>query len=214
VSKLRWAKFFWADWANDTALGLCSFAAQGLWMRMLCLMAQGDPYGCLTIKGRPPTMAELRKLCGGATDSSHRNSARDFARWFAELEHNEVFQWVDIEPVNASPAHHVRVISASRMHHDGIIAMKRSSASHQRWKMAEKGQSSRDLHVQKHENGRDLDMQTESFASTEAEAEAEADVGGLPLQPPEVRNPPKSPLEGGDSVIPFSDRKRSLPHDA
>lgn len=38
-SQLRWAKFFWADWAGDNCLSLCTLAAQGLWMRLLCIAA-------------------------------------------------------------------------------------------------------------------------------------------------------------------------------
>ena len=29
MSKVRWAKWFWADWSNDTALNLCSIPARG-----------------------------------------------------------------------------------------------------------------------------------------------------------------------------------------
>lgn len=48
-----WAKFFWSDWDTDQGLKQCSLAAQGLWMRMLCICANGDPHGYLTIAGNP-----------------------------------------------------------------------------------------------------------------------------------------------------------------
>ena len=58
MSKLRWAKWFSADWADDSALNLCSIPARGLWMALLCLAAQGEPFGTVTIKERlRPTMS-------------------------------------------------------------------------------------------------------------------------------------------------------------
>jgi hypothetical protein len=52
MSGLPWGKFWWKDWLTDPALSVCSLAAQGLWMRMLCIMSMSDPPGHLII---PPT---------------------------------------------------------------------------------------------------------------------------------------------------------------
>jgi hypothetical protein len=52
MSGLPWGKFFWKDWLTDPALSVCSLAAQGLWMRMLCIMSMSNPPGHLTL---PPT---------------------------------------------------------------------------------------------------------------------------------------------------------------
>jgi hypothetical protein len=52
MSGLPWGKFFWKDWLTDPALSVCSLAAQGLWMRMLCIMSMSTPPGHLTL---PPT---------------------------------------------------------------------------------------------------------------------------------------------------------------
>ena len=46
-----WSKFFWADWESDEGLRQCSLAAQGLWMRMLCICAKSDRHGYLLING-------------------------------------------------------------------------------------------------------------------------------------------------------------------
>lgn len=59
VSEHRWSKFWWADYEADDALRLCSLAAQGLWMRMLCAMHRGTPYGHLTVNGAAPTPRQL-----------------------------------------------------------------------------------------------------------------------------------------------------------
>jgi hypothetical protein len=52
MSGLPWGKFFWKDWLTDPALSVCSLAAQGLWMRMLCIMSMCEPPGHLIL---PPT---------------------------------------------------------------------------------------------------------------------------------------------------------------
>lgn len=59
-----WDKFYWNDWENDPALKLCSLAAQGLWMRMLCICAKADPKGYLLVAGQPLSPADLASLVG------------------------------------------------------------------------------------------------------------------------------------------------------
>lgn len=41
-------QFYPNDWRSDTNLRLCSLAAQGLWMDMLCLMFMAPIRGTLT----------------------------------------------------------------------------------------------------------------------------------------------------------------------
>lgn len=48
-AKHRWMKFYPEDWVGDPALSLCSLAAQGLWIRLICLAHNGTPYGHVTI---------------------------------------------------------------------------------------------------------------------------------------------------------------------
>ena len=64
-----WSKFFWQDWEADPALRLCSLAAQGLWMRCLCIAAKSDPIGYVTINGRPLDATDLARLTGEAESS-------------------------------------------------------------------------------------------------------------------------------------------------
>jgi hypothetical protein len=59
-----WDKFFWNDWETDAALKLCTLAAQGLWMRILCICAKADPKGYLVVAGRPLSPADLASLVG------------------------------------------------------------------------------------------------------------------------------------------------------
>src|SRR2546429_6386159 len=38
-------QFYPGDWRRDTALQSCSLEARGLWIELLCLMHDGEPYG-------------------------------------------------------------------------------------------------------------------------------------------------------------------------
>jgi hypothetical protein len=101
MSKLRWAKLWWSDWENDPALRQCSLAAQGLWMRLLCLAAQSRIYGVVLVAGQPPTAGELAKIVG---DHHRRVDAK-----LRELESRKVFNRTPINlayiddncPINA-----------------------------------------------------------------------------------------------------------------
>lgn len=59
-----WSKFYWSDYDADEGLRVCSLAAQGLWMRMLCLMARATPKGELRIGGEPCSVVDLSKAVG------------------------------------------------------------------------------------------------------------------------------------------------------
>lgn len=83
MSGLPWSKFFWSDYAADPALKLCSFAAQGLWMRMLCIAAEHDPVGYVAVNGRGLDASGVARMTGGATD--------EVAGLVSELEGNGVF---------------------------------------------------------------------------------------------------------------------------
>lgn len=60
-----------------------SLAAQGLWMRMLCVAAAADPIGYVLIAGRPVTATDLALLTGAP-------EAQIDELW-KELDHNGVF---------------------------------------------------------------------------------------------------------------------------
>lgn len=64
MSKLRWAKLWWSDYENDPALRLCSLAAQGLWMRLLCLAASSRVYGHVLVGGEVPSVAQIARIVG------------------------------------------------------------------------------------------------------------------------------------------------------
>jgi hypothetical protein len=83
MSGTVWKRFFWGDWANDPALRVCSLAAQGLWMRMLCVAAEARPVGFVAVGGRALTDEDFARLGGVA--------AQEAGALVAELERNGVF---------------------------------------------------------------------------------------------------------------------------
>ena len=64
MSGTTWTKFFWSDWESDPALRHCSLAAQGLWMRMLCIAAAHDPIGYVAVAGRGLDETSLARMTG------------------------------------------------------------------------------------------------------------------------------------------------------
>lgn len=55
-------QFYPRDWLAHPGLRMCSLAARGLWIDMVCLMHSGEPYGYLTHKNKdilPPVLARL-----------------------------------------------------------------------------------------------------------------------------------------------------------
>ncbi|MER8846026.1 hypothetical protein [Mesorhizobium australicum] len=64
MSGTIWSKFYWSDWETDPAVRLCSMAAQGLWMRMLCIAAAHDPIGYVAVAGRGLDETSLARLTG------------------------------------------------------------------------------------------------------------------------------------------------------
>jgi hypothetical protein len=61
-----WFKFFGRDWQGDELLSLCSYAARGLLVDLICLMHRSTRYGYLLVNGVPPTDLELARLTHGA----------------------------------------------------------------------------------------------------------------------------------------------------
>lgn len=75
-------QFYPADWRKDMALQSCSVAARGLWVDMLCIAHECEPYGHLTVNGRPMTAAQIGRHTG--------LTERECAKLIAELEDSGV----------------------------------------------------------------------------------------------------------------------------
>lgn len=90
MSGLPWGKWVWKDWLTDPALSVCSLAAQGLWMRMLCVMAQSDPVGHLVLPRRSRSESDsvrVSRMLGV--------DARSIAPLIRELEQAGVFTRIE-----------------------------------------------------------------------------------------------------------------------
>lgn len=57
-------QFYPADWRKDVELRSCSIAARGLWIDMMCLAHECEPYGHLTVNGKPMTPAKIAGQVG------------------------------------------------------------------------------------------------------------------------------------------------------
>jgi hypothetical protein len=78
-----WMKFYTSDWRADPRLKMCSAAARGVWIEMICLMHEATPYGHLLIHGQSPNEAQLASLTG--------IPSADLPDMIAELERMGVF---------------------------------------------------------------------------------------------------------------------------
>lgn len=57
-------QFYPADWRRDAALQSCSVAARGLWIELMCVMHDCEPYGVLAVNGRAMSAAQVARLVG------------------------------------------------------------------------------------------------------------------------------------------------------
>ncbi len=57
-------QFYPADWRKDVELQSCSMAAQGLWINLMCVMHECEPYGHAAINGRAMTAAQIGRQVG------------------------------------------------------------------------------------------------------------------------------------------------------
>lgn len=170
MNKLRWGKFWWSDWEGDPALALCSLAAQGLWMRLLCIAAQGTPYGHVTVNGASPDLVTLARLV--------RARPHDVARLIAELERKGV----------AARDPECGCLVSRRMFRDGKISAARRTAAAASWRTRDGSDSgvtrerlgsntmrnNRRKAAGKADSDQNLHMQSPNFASTESDAELDA----------------------------------------
>lgn len=61
----QWIKFYPLDYLTDLELQTCSMAAQGVYMRLLCLMTVAREYGFCVINGYVPDTKMLSRLIQG-----------------------------------------------------------------------------------------------------------------------------------------------------
>lgn len=80
-------QFYPGDWQRDAALRSCSVGARGLWIEMICLMHQAEPYGHLVVNGKPIALDTLARIVGC--------TAAECRRWVTELTDSGVLSIAD-----------------------------------------------------------------------------------------------------------------------
>jgi hypothetical protein len=65
-------KWYPADWRADPALRMCSYAARGRWIDLLCLMHEAAIYGHLLIAGLKPTASQIAAVLDGRPSEVER----------------------------------------------------------------------------------------------------------------------------------------------
>jgi len=82
-------QFYPGDWLRSTDLRSCSVGARGLWIDMLCLMHEGNPYGHLKVGDKVILPDTLAKLVGASTEEV-KNWLKELslAAVFSELQRN------------------------------------------------------------------------------------------------------------------------------
>lgn len=68
---IPWLQFYTADRESDSIAG-CTLAAQGLWLRMICVMHTSRSYGCLEADGKPIPDELLLRRCGCVSVEDYR----------------------------------------------------------------------------------------------------------------------------------------------
>lgn len=154
-----WDKFFWSDYDSDKGLDMCSLAAQGLWMRMLCIMAEAEPKGHLVIGKVQLSEADLARKVRVPVET-----VKDL---LAELEQYGVF----------SRAGRAQTIINRRMAKAAKISAARSNAAHKSWEHRQN-----DAPDSPNDSNRfdDLHMQTASKPDASSNANAMQTPGTVP----------------------------------
>jgi hypothetical protein len=83
VSKRPWLKWYPSDWRSEPSLRMCSRAARSLWVDLIGLMHDAEPYGHLLINGKAPTTKQLAAILG--------DSEKELKNLLVELESAGVF---------------------------------------------------------------------------------------------------------------------------
>ncbi|MDA8378456.1 MAG: hypothetical protein M0Z50_15645 [Planctomycetia bacterium] len=85
--KLPSFQFYPGDWRKDPALAVCSLAARGLWIDIMCLAHESADYGFLRVNGHPMTTRQIARAVGAPEE--------EVDTLIAELEAAGVFSRTD-----------------------------------------------------------------------------------------------------------------------
>lgn len=80
-------QFYPGDWLRSTDLRSCSIGARGLWIDMICLMHEGNPYGHLKVNQKVIHPENLCRMVG--------ETFQDVSGWIEELKSSGVVSITD-----------------------------------------------------------------------------------------------------------------------
>jgi hypothetical protein len=165
----QWLKFWPQDWQRDPALRSCGIAARGLWIDMLCIMHEGNPYGHLTIGGKPATVRQIGMVTGCGE--------KEAGKLIAELEDAGVFSRDD-----------AGTIYSRRMVRDKVASDAGRKNGQSGGNPALKGEKAKKVNGGGNPGGLTPDL-TGGPNTKKKEADTEAEA--------EKKEPPKPPANGG-----------------
>lgn len=168
----QWMKFWPADWQNDAALATCSIAARGLWIGMICVMHNAEPYGHLTVNGKPATTRHIAAIA--------RVPEKEAARLIAELEDAGVFSRSEDGTVYSR-----------RMVRDAEQSEAGREAISKRWGKSKAAKVTAETPPEANSPPNRVPDREATSPPNTLEAEAEADTEA------EKKEPPKPPANGG-----------------
>lgn len=84
-------QFYPSDWRKDAALQSCSLEAQGLWINLICIAHECEPYGYLAINGTAMTTKMIARLIGISETKTKRILAELEANFVLSREQNCIF---------------------------------------------------------------------------------------------------------------------------
>ncbi|QDH17429.1 hypothetical protein [Swingsia samuiensis] len=184
MSARQWGKFWWQDWQRDPALRMCSIAARGLWMDMLCLMHDANPQGHLLVNGKQPTIRQMAVIFGATSDEvSSAISELEEAGVFSKTDDGVIFSRRMVREKTASE----EAYNNGKKGGNPALKRKRKPSKKQGVNLSEESGVNPPLNPNTQEGVNppvNLDC-TKGLSSTrikaeaEAEAEAEADISSL-----------------------------------
>lgn len=174
-------QFYPGDWQRDAALRSCSVGARGLWIEMICVMHQAEPYGVLLINGRPVDTPALSRIVGATT--------KEVTIWLAELEAAGVFTRID------------GAVTSRRMVRDERIRNARASGGKLGGNPALMDKAKVDRKVNLHANLAPTPSSSSS-SSTSSNEDVPPGAAGPPAKKPRSATPKPAPMPDGFALSP------------
>lgn len=182
-----WLKFWPRDWRGDQALRACSLAARGLWIEMIAIMHEAEPYGCLVLNDRPIPPAMLARQVG------------------AEVAETEMLL-SELEAAGVVRRKRTGILYSPRMVRDAVRARKGDENAAKRWRKPDENPSAAKCEAAENTEGIAAPNGSSAFyplgPPEEQKAEGRIQRESCPAalqpdaagaRPPEPRPPPPAP---------------------